>query len=81
MGVALRCTGWLIRVLMARACGHSDLSIALEESARMNLALPGLALANQLYLSVKAQGHGLKGTHALALALEHLNGMPSDARK
>jgi 3-hydroxyisobutyrate dehydrogenase len=59
----------------------TDLSIALEESARMNLALPGLALANQLYLSVKAQGHGLKGTHALALALEHLNGMSSNVRK
>ena len=39
----------------------------------MNLALPGLALANQLYLAVQAQGLGRKGTHALMLALEQLS--------
>src|SRR5213078_4733967 len=49
-----------------------DMGIALEEAKRMNLALPGLALANQLYLAVQAQGWGRKGTHALMLALEHL---------
>jgi 3-hydroxyisobutyrate dehydrogenase len=52
-----------------------DMGIALEEAKRMNLALPGLALANQLYLAVKAQGYGKKGTHALMLALEHLSGI------
>jgi 3-hydroxyisobutyrate dehydrogenase len=31
-----------------------------------------LALANQLYLAVQAQGYGRKGTHALMLALESL---------
>lgn len=41
---------------------------------RMNLALPGLALANQLYIAVKAQGHGRLGTQSLMLGLEHLNG-------
>jgi 3-hydroxyisobutyrate dehydrogenase len=50
-----------------------DMGIALEEAKKMNLSLPGLALANQLYLAVKAQGFGRKGTHALMLALEHLS--------
>jgi 3-hydroxyisobutyrate dehydrogenase len=50
-----------------------DMGIALDEAKRVNLALPGLALANQLYLAVKAQGWGRKGTHALMLALEQLS--------
>src|SRR5262245_43631137 len=49
-----------------------DMKIALDEAERMNLALPGLALAKQLYEAVRAQGYGRKGTHALMLALEHL---------
>jgi 3-hydroxyisobutyrate dehydrogenase len=52
-----------------------DMGIALDEARRMNLALPGLALANQLYLAVQAQGWGRKGTHALMLALEQLSGI------
>jgi 3-hydroxyisobutyrate dehydrogenase len=50
-----------------------DMGIALDEARRMNLALPGLALANQLYVAVQAQGYGRKGTQALMLALEHLS--------
>jgi 3-hydroxyisobutyrate dehydrogenase len=50
-----------------------DMRIALNEAERMNLALPGLALAKQLYEAVRAQGYGRKGTHALMLALEHLS--------
>jgi 3-hydroxyisobutyrate dehydrogenase len=50
-----------------------DMGIALEEAQRMQLALPGLALVQQLYVAVQAQGHGRAGTHALVLALEHLN--------
>jgi 3-hydroxyisobutyrate dehydrogenase len=50
-----------------------DMGIALDEAKRMNLSLPGLALANQLYLAVQAQGWGRKGTHALMLALEQLS--------
>jgi 3-hydroxyisobutyrate dehydrogenase len=49
-----------------------DMGIALDEAKRMGLVLPGLALANQLYLAVQAQGFGRKGTHALMLALESL---------
>src|SRR5487761_728619 len=52
-----------------------DMGIALAEARRMNLSLPGLALANQLYIAVRAQGYGKKGTHALMLALEHLSGI------
>ena len=50
-----------------------DMGIALKESARMNLSLPGLALVHQLYLAVKAQGHGKSGTQALILALEQMS--------
>lgn len=50
-----------------------DMGIALEESRRMGLALPGLALAKDLYLAVQAQGHGRAGTHALQLALASLS--------
>jgi len=50
-----------------------DMGIALKESARMGLFLPGLALAYQLYLAVKAQGHGKSGTQALVIALEQMS--------
>ena len=52
-----------------------DMEIALDEAARMDLSLPGLALVNQLYRAVKAQGKGDRGTHALVLALEQMAGM------
>ena len=50
-----------------------DMNIALAESRRMKLALPGLALAEQLYRAVEAQGYGRKGTQALLLALADLS--------
>jgi 3-hydroxyisobutyrate dehydrogenase len=52
-----------------------DMAIALDESRRMGLSLPGLALAQQLYLSVQACGWGKRGTHALALALARMSGI------
>jgi 3-hydroxyisobutyrate dehydrogenase len=52
-----------------------DMGIALKESARMGLCLPGMALVHQLYLAVKAQGHGRDGTQALVLALEQMSRM------
>ncbi len=52
-----------------------DMGIALDEAQRMGLALPGLALAKQLYLAVQAQGHGRDGTHALQLALASMSDM------
>jgi 3-hydroxyisobutyrate dehydrogenase len=53
-----------------------DMGIALKESADMGLFLPGLALVHQLYLAVKAQGHGRAGIQALMLALEQMSGTP-----
>jgi 3-hydroxyisobutyrate dehydrogenase len=50
-----------------------DMGIALAESKRMNLSLPGLALAEQLYVALKAQGHSRKGTQSLILALASLS--------
>ncbi len=51
-----------------------DMGIALEEARRMEISLPGLALAHQLYQSVSDLGYGRKGTQALMLALEHISG-------
>lgn len=52
-----------------------DMGIALAEAKKMGLSLPGLALAEQLYLSVKAKGWGRNGTHALLLALSEMSGV------
>jgi 3-hydroxyisobutyrate dehydrogenase len=49
-----------------------DMGLALEESKRMGLVLPGLTLVHQLYQTVQTLGHGRSGTHALILALEEL---------
>ncbi len=57
-----------------------DMGIALAEAQRMNLTLPGLALAEQLYRAVVAHGHGRSGTQALMLALERLSGKEKAAR-
>jgi 3-hydroxyisobutyrate dehydrogenase len=51
-----------------------DMGIALAESRRLKIAMPGLALANQLYVALAAQGHGRDGTHALELALASMAG-------
>jgi 3-hydroxyisobutyrate dehydrogenase len=53
-----------------------DMGIALQEARAMNLALPGLALVQQLYIALQAQGYGRKGTQALLLALESFSGVP-----
>ncbi len=50
-----------------------DMGIALAEARRMNLSLPGLALAEQLYVALMAQGHGRMGTHSLIHALASLS--------
>ncbi len=52
-----------------------DMGIALAESRKMGLSMPGLALAEQLYQSVKAKGWGQNGTHALMLALADMSGI------
>jgi 3-hydroxyisobutyrate dehydrogenase len=57
-----------------------DMRIALAEADRMELALPGLALAKQLYTALLAQGHGRDGTQALEIALAGLSGIDWQAR-
>lgn len=52
-----------------------DLGIAVGECQRLHVALPGLALAQQLYVSLCAVGEGDLGTQALIKALERLNGV------
>jgi 3-hydroxyisobutyrate dehydrogenase len=52
-----------------------DMGIALREAEKMNLVLPGLGLAKQLYESVRALGYGRKGTQALMLAFENMSGI------
>ncbi len=50
-----------------------DMQIALEESKKMGINLPGLALVEQLYTTLQAMGGGKLGTQALVLALRKLN--------
>ena len=57
-----------------------DMGIALAEARRMKLSLPGLALADQLYQAVAAQGYARKGTQALMLALADLSAIDWNAR-
>ena len=46
-----------------------DMGIALAEARKMGLALPGLALVEQLYVAAMAQGFENMGTQALYNAL------------
>lgn len=50
-----------------------DLGIVLEESKRMNISVPGVALAAQLYQVLVAQGGARMGTQGLLTALELMN--------
>ncbi|MDA1054605.1 MAG: NAD(P)-dependent oxidoreductase [Planctomycetota bacterium] len=57
-----------------------DMGIALDEAKKLGLCLPGLALSHQLYVALKAQGHGRDGTHALQLAIASLAGVDWQGR-
>jgi 3-hydroxyisobutyrate dehydrogenase len=57
-----------------------DLGIALAEARRLGLCLPGLALANQLYISLLAHGGARNGTQALQLALARMSNIDWVAR-
>ena len=50
-----------------------DMRIALDECRRMQLDLPGLALAESLYSRLIAQGQGRLGTQSLAIVLAQLS--------
>ena len=51
------------------------MEIALKEAEAMNLILPGLSLAHELYTILKDMGHQNLGTHSLILALSKMNGV------
>jgi 3-hydroxyisobutyrate dehydrogenase len=51
-----------------------DMGIALQEARRMKLALPGLALVNQFYVSAQALGLENLGTQGLFKVLSAMNG-------
>lgn len=51
-----------------------DLELCVEECRRMRLVLPGLALVEQLYRLMIANGRSRDGTQALILALAALSG-------
>jgi len=53
------------------------MGIALKESKRMNLSLPGLALVNQLYIAATAMGYENLGTQGLFKVIQKLNGISS----
>lgn len=57
-----------------------DLGIALEEARRMDLILPGLQLAAELYRRAQSLGLGERGTHSLMTVLAELSGMDWDRR-
>jgi 3-hydroxyisobutyrate dehydrogenase len=57
-----------------------DMGIALAEAGRLELALPGLALAHQLYVALQAQGGGSDGTQSLIRALASLSGVDWERR-
>lgn len=50
-----------------------DLGIALDACKQLSISLPGLALAQQLYVSLMAYGDGRLGTQALIKTLERMN--------
>lgn len=55
-----------------------DMEITLAEARRMNLSLPGLALAHELYLALRAQGGGRNGTQSLIRALARMSAVDWD---
>lgn len=52
-----------------------DMGIALAEAQRINLSLPGLAVAHQFYIAAKAMGYENLGTQGLYRVLAKMNGM------
>lgn len=50
-----------------------DLGLCLEECRRMGLVLPGITLADGLYRTMQAKGHGKQGTQALIAALAEMS--------
>ncbi len=58
-----------------------DMGIALEEARRMDLSMPGLAMAYQLYVALAAQGGKRNGTQALQIALAKMSNIDWENRE
>lgn len=58
-----------------------DLGIAVKEAEQMGLQLPGLQLAQRLYLELQQQGGGPLGTQALQKSLAALSGIAWEFRE
>lgn len=52
-----------------------DMEIALDEAERLQLKLPGLELARELYGRLAERGHARQGTHSLMLTLAEMSGI------
>lgn len=52
-----------------------DMDIALAEAEKMNLKLPGLKLARELYGRLAERGHAHDGTHSLMITLAEMSGI------
>ncbi len=52
---------------------YKDLKLCIDECRRMGLVLPGLAMAEQTFALLQAQGYGKDGTHALLKGLAQLS--------
>lgn len=57
-----------------------DLGIAVKEAEQMGLQLPGLQLAQRLYLELQRQGGGRCGTQALQKSLSAMSGIDWENR-
>jgi 3-hydroxyisobutyrate dehydrogenase len=55
-----------------------DMGIALEEAKQMKLALPGLAMAHQFYLSAMALGYENLGTQGLYKVFQKMNSIAGE---
>jgi 3-hydroxyisobutyrate dehydrogenase len=55
-----------------------DIEVALQEARELDLALPGVALAHELYLALRAQGRGEDGTHSLIHCLARMSDVTWD---
>ena len=54
---------------------QKDLRLVLEAAFAKHLALPGTALAHELYSALQRDGGGREGNHALVKAIEQLSGV------
>lgn len=52
-----------------------DLTIALSEAGRLDVALPGAELARELYMELQDEGMGQRGTQSLVLRLAELSSL------